>query len=28
MPPELVSSVTTEMINNNEKLKNITISYK
>ncbi|CAI0829222.1 hypothetical protein FCL49_01585 [Serratia proteamaculans] len=28
MPPELVSSVTTEMINNNENLKNVTISYK
>ncbi|TFZ50688.1 hypothetical protein E5C26_13140 [Serratia proteamaculans] len=28
MPPELVSSVITEVINNNEKLKNITISYK
>ncbi|QGH63620.1 hypothetical protein [Serratia proteamaculans] len=26
--PELVSNVTTETINNNEKLKNITISYK
>ncbi|HFJ4329974.1 hypothetical protein [Serratia liquefaciens] len=28
MPPELVSNVTTEIINNNDRLKNITISYK
>ncbi|MEX3239069.1 hypothetical protein [Serratia quinivorans] len=28
MSPELVSNVTTEIINNNEKLKNIIISYK
>ncbi|MGE6471985.1 hypothetical protein [Serratia proteamaculans] len=26
--PELVSNVTTEMINNNDRLKNVTISYK
>lgn len=28
MPPELVSNVTTETINNNARFKNITISYK
>lgn len=28
MPPELVSSVTTDIVNNNPRLKNITISYK
>lgn len=28
MPPELVSNVTTEIVNNNERFKNITISYK
>ncbi|CAI0826351.1 Uncharacterised protein [Serratia grimesii] len=28
MPPELVSNVTTESVNNDHRLKNITISYK